>query len=169
MANPKNQILNRTQITQKITRIAYQIYENNFEEDEIVLAGIAPQGVLLSRLLEKELTRICPITIKSIQIQLDKEKPAQQEIILSVSANELENRTIILIDDVLYTGRTFAYSMKPFLDFRIKKLQTVVLVDRGHTVFPISVDFAGYSLSTTVLQHIEVILDNEEEFGVYLS
>lgn len=169
MANLKNQILNRPQVEQKIKRIAYQIYETNFEEIQIILAGIEPKGSMLSQLICNELVQISSIAIKLITVKLDKVNPAQSQIIISAPEQELVNQTIIMVDDVLHTGRTFAYAMKPLLDFRIKKLQTVALVDRGHTTFPISADFSGYSLSTTVLQHIDVILNDETQFGVYLS
>lgn len=168
MKNRKNQILNHQQIKQKIKRIAYQVYENNFEEKQIIFAGIAPRGTQLSQLIYSEFTKICTIQAQQITIRLDKKNPAQSDILMSTNGENIANQTIILVDDVLHTGRTFAYALKPFLEFRVKKLQTIVLVDRGHTSFPISADFAGYALSTTVLQHIDVRLDDPENFGVYL-
>jgi pyrimidine operon attenuation protein/uracil phosphoribosyltransferase len=81
----------------------------------------------------------------------------------------LRNKVIVLLDDVLNTGRTLAYSLKPFLNVEIKKLHTAVLVDRNHKQFPIAADYIGYALSTTIQEHIEVVLEDNERFGVYLS
>jgi pyrimidine operon attenuation protein/uracil phosphoribosyltransferase len=71
------------------------------------------------------------------------------------------------VDDVLHTGKTFLHSLRPFLDVDVKKIETVALVNRSHKLFPISADYTGYELSTTLNDRIEVLLDSEK-FGVYL-
>lgn len=169
MTSVKTLLLNKEQTLQKIRRIAYEVYENNFEEDEIILAGIYDKGYQFAQLLETELSNISKINIKLIKVELDKVSPLQSEVKLNCEFSELENHTIILIDDVLNTGRTLAYSLKPFLNLNIKKLQTAVIVDRNHKNFPISADYIGYALSTTLQEHIEVVLNKEQELGVYIS
>jgi len=169
MTSVKTLLLNKEQTLQKIRRIAYEVYENNFEEDEIILAGIYDKGYQFAQLLKKELSNISKLNIKLIKVELDKVSPLQSEVKLDCEFSELENHTIILIDDVLNTGRTLAYSLKPFLNLNIKKLQTAVIVDRNHKNFPISADYIGYALSTTLQEHIEVVLNKEEELGVYIS
>jgi len=162
-------LLNKQEILRKVRRIAYQIYEDNFSEKEIVLAGVYKGGYLFAKLLKEVFEEISPIQTHLVKITLDKKQPLQSEISLDCEISFLENKTVILIDDVLYTGRTLAYSLKPFLNVRIKKLQTAVIVNRSHTNFPISANYVGYALSTTLNNHIQVILDNEEKFGVYIS
>lgn len=162
------QILNAEQTRQKIRRLAFEIYEENFEEKAIILAGIEGMGVLLAKELTKELQEISPLEIQQICIYLDKLQPTQSEVELDCDTSILENKSIVLIDDVLNTGRTLAYSLRPFLKVRVKELHTAVLIDRGHHSFPIAADFAGLRLSTTLQEHIEVILDNNEKYGVYL-
>jgi pyrimidine operon attenuation protein/uracil phosphoribosyltransferase len=164
-----NRILDKKQVMQKIKRIAFEIYENNSEEKHLVIAGIYDKGYLFAQLLLKELKAISPLELTLVKITLDKFAPLQSEISLDCTSEFLENKTIILVDDVLNTGRTFAYSLKPFLNIEVKKIQTAVIVDRHHTVFPLSANYTGYSLATTLKEHINVILDNDEEFGVYLS
>ena len=134
-----NQILSKEDTLQKIKRMAFEIYENNFSEKEIVLAGVVDNGVVFAKMIKKELSSICDIKINMVEISLDKRKPTQSEISLNIESNLLENKTVILIDDVQYTGRTLAYSLKPFLGIKIKKIQTAVLVDRDHKNFPIAV------------------------------
>ncbi|TAD98455.1 MAG: phosphoribosyltransferase [Bacteroidetes bacterium] len=164
----ENQILNSQQTLQKIRRMAYQIYERNFEENELILAGIHEKGIEIAKILAEELRKIAPISLRIVTVFLDKFAPLQSSIYLDTELELIENKTVILIDDVLNTGRTLAYSLKPFLNIPIKKLQTLLLVDRGYKSFPISADYVGYELSTTVKQHVEVVLDNPQTFGVYL-
>ncbi len=169
MLLPKNQILDKWQTQQKIRRIAYEVYENNFDETEIVFAGIYDRGYQFAQLLMAEFVQISPIKASLVKISIDKANPMQSEVELDCAPDFLADKTIVMTDDVLYSGRTFSYSLKPILDIPIHKLQTAVIVDRGHQQFPIAADYVGYSLSTTIRQHIEVVLDDEATFGVYLS
>ena len=76
---------------------------------------------------------------------------------------------IILVDDVLNSGRTLAYGLGVFLNIPLKKLRSVVLIDRSHKNFPVATDFVGLELSTVLKEHVEVVLDeNNEEDAVYL-
>ena len=79
-----------------------------------------------------------------------------------------ENKVIVVVDDVLNTGRTFSYSLAPFLSIPVKKIQVAVLVDRNYRKFPISADYKGYELSTTLSEHVEVIISDAKKRGVYL-
>jgi pyrimidine operon attenuation protein/uracil phosphoribosyltransferase len=160
-------ILDKKQTLQRIKRIAFEIYEQNFKAKEIILAGIYDKGYIFAGLLQKELGGICQIKTRLVKVTVDKKSPLQMEIKLDVEMKELKNKTIILIDDVLNTGRTLAHSLKPFLSIETAKIQTAVIVDRRHKVFPISADYVGYSLSTTLKEHIEVSFE-KSKFGVYL-
>ena len=162
------QILTAEQTKQKIRRLAFEIYEENFEEKILILAGIEGMGMILTKELARELKQISPLEIKQICIRLDKLQPTQSEVMLDCEPSVFENQSIVLIDDVLNTGKTLAYSLRPFLKVRIKQLHTAVLIDRGHHSFPIAADFAGLRLSTTLQEHIEVVLDNKKKYGVYL-
>lgn len=162
-------LLNTRQTLQKIKRIAYEIYEENFQEEELVLAGIYDRGYDFAMLLKDELENICPIKITLVKITLDKSAPLQSEIKMDQDTSVLLNKNIILTDDVLSTGRTFAYSLRPFLTCEIKKLQTAVIIERNHKNFPISADYVGYALSTTLQEHIRVELKDKENLGVYVS
>lgn len=161
-------MLDPEQIRQKIRRIAYEIYENNFEEDQLVLAGIEGQGYLFASLLQQELQKISGREIKLVKVSLDKGAPAQSDIGLDCPLETLSGSAIVLADDVLNTGRTLAYSLKPFLQNKIKKLEIAVLVNRSHTSFPVQARYTGYELATTLTEHIRVVLEGEAE-GVYLE
>jgi pyrimidine operon attenuation protein/uracil phosphoribosyltransferase len=162
-------ILNHQQIQQKIDRIAYQILEDNFEETEIVIAGILSQGSVIAKRIKDVLAKIAPFTITMINIQLDKDASTLQ-FTADGDISECSNKVVILVDDVLNSGKTLAYGFGVFLDVPLKKMSTVVLVDRNHKSFPVSTDFAGMALSTVIKQHVYVSLsETGEEDAVYLG
>lgn len=163
-----NSILRKEQILQKIKRIAYEIYENNFEEESLVLAGIDGQGYELARMLKEQLEEISGKNILLVKVSLDKFAPSQSSIGLDCPEEDLKGRAIVLADDVLNTGRTLAYSLKPFLLNPVKKLEIAVLVNRSHTSFPVQAKYTGYELATTLTDHIQVKL-GPEEMAVYLK
>jgi pyrimidine operon attenuation protein/uracil phosphoribosyltransferase len=162
----KTLVLNDAQIRKKISRMAYEIYENNFGEKNLVLAGVEGQGYVLAELLQKELVQISAIQCMVVKIQISKESPETSEVLLDVPLKDLAKKNIVLIDDVLNTGRILTYGMKPFLSVIVKKIEVAVLVNRSHSLFPVLPKYTGYELSTTLDDHIEVIL--KKKFAVYL-
>ena len=163
----KNRILSADEMSQKINRLSWEIYENNYLEKEIVIAGIDNRGVELSKRISKVLNSISKIKTQNIIINLDKDKPLSSLINISVDLSSIEGKVVILIDDVLNSGRTLSYATKELLSIDLKKLSTLVLVDRNHNSFPIKADYVGLSLSTTVHDHVNVLFGDSE--GVYLS
>jgi pyrimidine operon attenuation protein / uracil phosphoribosyltransferase len=167
MVAEKTLILEGAQVKQKIRRMAFEIFEHNFKEKGVVLAGIDGQGYVLAKLLAKEVESISPLQIKLVKVSLDKLAPQQSDVTLDCDIKDLKKKCIILVDDVLNTGRTFAYGLKPFLDIEVKKIETAVLVNRSHTLFPIYPQYTGYELSTTIKDHVEVVLGKEN--AIYLK
>ncbi len=165
----KTLILNSKQIAQKINRIAYEIYENNYAEKEIIIAGIGGNGFFLAKRIVDALQNISPLKIKLIEIIIDKKNPLSKEIKIELSDEELKNKVIVLVDDVLNSGKTLIFGAKPFLSTPVKRLTTAVLVDRGHNRYPIKADFVGLSLSTTLQEHITVEINIKGKEIVYLS
>ncbi|MCE3278392.1 MAG: phosphoribosyltransferase [Bacteroidetes bacterium] len=165
----KTLILNSNQIGQKINRIAYEIYENNYDEKEIVIAGIAKNGFLLAAKIAEVLQNISKIKVQLIEITLDKENPFSSDLKLKLTDKELKNKVIILVDDVLNSGKTLIFGAKLFLNSPVKRLTTAVLVDRGHNRYPIKADVVGLSLSTTLQEHITCELNKKGKETVYLS
>ncbi len=165
MSKPKSIILNKQQILQKIKRMAYQICEHNLKEKSVVLVGIYPQGYHLASLLASELKEVAPFEVVLAKLELDKEKPLSNEIKLDIPETELDQKATVLVDDVLNTGKTMAYSLKPFLNRNLKKLETAVLVNRSHKKFPISANYQGIELATTLSEHIVVVLEEEEKYA----
>ena len=163
----KTLILNQKAVEQKVRRIAFEIYEQNFDEERIILAGVFDRGFWIAQMLQNELRRISPLEVTLMQINVDKLAPHQSSVQLNLARAQLQGQVVIVVDDVLNTGRTLAYSLSPFIGVHVKKLQVAVVIDRAHRRFPISADYVGYTLSTTINEHIEVVLEGEE-YGVYL-
>ncbi|PWJ36034.1 phosphoribosyltransferase family protein [Sediminitomix flava] len=163
-----NIILSHEQVMRKIRRIAFEIYEQNFEEKEVIFAGIVGGGYELAKLLQKEFSAISPLNNSLLKVTLDKKAITQTFIELDQPLEELNDKVIIIVDDVLNTGKTLVHSLKPFLNISVNKLQIAVLVDRNHRSFPVSADYTGYELSTTIQEHIEVILEDTNDISVTL-
>jgi pyrimidine operon attenuation protein/uracil phosphoribosyltransferase len=166
MVSEKSLILDASQIKQKIRRMAFEVYEHNFKEKQVVMAGIEGQGYVLAKLLGKEVESISPLQIKLVKVTLDKLAPQQSEVTLDCDLKEIKKKCIILVDDVLNTGRTLAFGLKPFLNIEVKKIETAVLVNRSHTLYPIYPQYTGYELATTIREHVEVKFGKET--AVYL-
>ena len=161
-----NKIMDAGDIAKTVTRIAFQIYENHFEEKKLIIAGIADNGVILGKRIRDELKRISEIEVVFIEIKIDKKNP-RNPIKLSQDIGICKHQSIVVVDDVLNTGSTLIYAVTHFLSMEIKKIQTAVLVNRNHKNFPIKGDFKGISLSTAIKEHIDVAFGEKE--GVYLS
>jgi pyrimidine operon attenuation protein/uracil phosphoribosyltransferase len=155
----KTLILNNEQIYQKINRISYQIFEDNHTEKEIIVVGIAKKGYLFAEKLAKQLSKISSSKITLAKLTINKIDPINNIGELDISPNELDDKVIILVDDVLNSGKALIYGVKYLLDFSIKKMSTVVLVDRNHKKYPIGTHYVGLSLSTTFQNHISVEFD----------
>lgn len=165
----KIQILDSEEIKQKTTRIAYQIVEDNSEVKELVVIGVKPNGLIYAERLKREIEAIDHIKVTLAEIEVDKAKPLENEIQLLPARLSLDNKTVIIVDDVANTGKTLYYSLKPIMEFSPKKVQAAVLVDRQHKLFPVSPDFVGLSLSTTLQEHILVEFDKQGNGKAYLT
>jgi len=160
MKATKSVILNHQEINHKIKRIAYQIYENNVNETEVVLAGIDSNGYILAKKLKTVLSKISSIKPTLCKVVIDKKNP-RKTITTSIRSDDYTNKSVVLIDDVLDSGTTLIYGVKHFLDVPLKQFKTAVLVNRNHKKYPVKADFKGISLSTSLHEHIHVILDGK--------
>ena len=163
----KTQILDKIQLQQKVNRLAWQIYEQNYSEKEIIVVGIEKRGVELSKRISDVISSISDIKVINSTVKLDKENPFSSDIVFSLEVDAIENKVVVLVDDVLNSGKTLIYAAKEFLSVPLKKLSILVLVNRNHNRYPVKADYEGMSLSTTLQEHINVVFGKEE--GVYLS
>lgn len=160
-------ILNHQQIQQKIIRLGHQILENCFEEERIFIGGIVGNGSVIAHKLAEIIRANSEIDVVCFEITVNKDEPWSEQIHLSINEKELKKGYIILVDDVINSGKTMQYALMKFLEQATKAIKTVALVDRQHRRYPIKTDFAGLGLSTTLKNHVEVDL-NETDSKAYL-
>ena len=160
MTTHMNSILTHKEINHKIRRIAFQIYESNVNEGEVILAGIDSNGYILAKKLKTILSKVSTINPILCKVIIDKKNP-RQAIKTSLKPEDYMNKSVVLIDDVLNSGTTLVYGVKHFLDVPLKQFKTAVLVNRNHKKYPVKADFKGLSLSTSLHEHIDVILEGK--------
>lgn len=166
MSKNKTIILDKERINQKLQRMAYEVWENNSKEKGITLIGIKGSGATVARSLAERLKEISPLKIDLLEVQLNKRNPLAGEITLD---GDLTGKSIVLIDDVANSGKTLLYALSPILKYEPKRVMIAVLVDRRHKSFPITPDIVGYSVSTTLQEHIDVETDGEQIIAAYLQ
>ncbi len=162
-----NKILSHTQIQHKIRRIAYQIYESTVNEESIVVAGIAGGGYLLAGRIAEKLSEISGKKVILCEVAINKRNP-KETITTSVNESEYREKALVLVDDVLNSGSTLMHGVAHFLKVPLKMFRTAVLVNRNHKRYPIKADFKGISLSTSLKEHVEVRLSDDEDAAYLL-
>lgn len=167
MTTSQNKILSHKDIQHKIRRIAYQIYETFANENEIIIAGIASEGITFALKIAAVLGDISDLKITICDVEIDK-KNLFSPIKTSIPESAYKNKAIVLVDDVLNSGSTLIYAIKHFLNVPLKKFKTAVLVDRNHKRFPVKADFKGISLSTSLMEHVSVVFDDSGD-AVFLQ
>lgn len=164
MTQIENIILDQKQINHKIRRIAYQIYENNVSEKEVIIAGIFENGFIFAKKIKNVIEKISPIKVVMCKVMIDKKNPIMP-ITTSLETEAYKDKSLVLVDDVLHSGTTLIYGIKHFLQVPLKQFNTAVLVDRNHKKYPVKADFKGISLSTSINENVSVIFEKGNYFA----
>lgn len=161
----KTCILDKQAADRKIARMALQIAEQNTGAKHIILAGITGNGEVVAQCLSRQLRDELSLSTQVVVVMLNKKEPFNAVL---VSVPDLQQAVVVLVDDVANTGKTLFYALKPFFEARPEKLQTAILVERSHKLFPIQTDYCGLSIATTLQEHIEVQTEGDEVVGAWL-
>jgi pyrimidine operon attenuation protein/uracil phosphoribosyltransferase len=158
----RNKILDSGQIKRKLERMARQLLEVHYHEKELILLGVQGDGIEVAKRLETILNEIGKMPVRLESIKLNKKNPLDSSIKSSFEVESLTGKTVIVIDDVLNSGRTLIHAVKHVLVANPKGIYTAILVDRIHRSFPVRADYCGLSLSTHLDQHISVNLNSDD-------
>ncbi len=156
------EILSKQDIDKKINRLAHQLLENCFEEEKLFLGGISGNGIILANRIADEIRNHSDLEIEVFEIFINKAEPWSEQTRLTAEKKDLKNGYIVLVDDVLNSGKTMQYALIEILQFPTKAIKTLTLVDRTHRRFPIKANFVGLSLSTTLKDRVEVVLTGDD-------
>ena len=167
MTKENNIILDTVQIDQKIKRIAYQIYESNSDEKEVVIAGITGNGYIFAEKLVKVLSEISELKLTICLVNINKKNPLDI-VTTTLAEDDYKNKSLVLVDDVLSSGNTLIYGVKHFLEVPLKRFKTAVLVNRNHKKYPVKADFKGVSLSTSIKEHVQIDFLEDESVAYLL-
>lgn len=161
-------ILDAKQIKRKIARIAIEILERHVEHGKVVLVGINNNGYATAKLLKKSIEKEgYELEVVLRQVQLAPANPLHGGITYKGNVEELDGQHVIIVDDVANTGRTAYYASKPIMEVVPASLEVAVLVDRSHKSFPVSSDYIGLALATTLQEDIRVYYDKDWRVEIY--
>ena len=162
----KKILLNKDVAEQKLQRMALEVAEQlTGDETELVLIGVRNSGMVVAERIGAFLKEYFTGKMRVISVSFDKHDP--QEITFSEEIN-FDEKNILVIDDVCNSGKTLLYALKPLLSFKPKRIQTLVLVERMHKLFPIKADYVGMSVATTFQDYITVEVKDNEVIGAYV-
>ena len=160
-----DKILDHQAIQHKVRRMAYQIYESNANETEIVLAGITDNGYKFAERLQDALSEIAPFETILCKVSMNKERPLGT-VKTSLDPEAYTDKSVVLIDDVLNSGTTLIYGVQHFLNVPLKRFKTAVLVNRNHKKYPVKADFKGISLSTSLNESVKVTFRKGNDMAI---
>ena len=166
MALPRTkQVMDTVAVNRSVTRLAHEILERNGGPDQIMLIGILTRGEPLAKRLQSLIQKIADteVIIGSVDITFHRDDFRERLVVPQVKGTNIneniDDKVVVLVDDVLFTGRTIRAAMDELNAFgRPKSVQLAVLVDRGHRELPIRADFVGKNIPTHEGEHVEVLL-----------
>jgi pyrimidine operon attenuation protein / uracil phosphoribosyltransferase len=161
----KKYILDKATADQKLQRLALEVAEQLDKKEDLVIIGVKTSGLVIAERIAALLKEYLP-NVKVISASLDKRNP--KEISLSEDI-DFNGKSVLITDDVSNSGKTILYVLKPLLNFHPKRIQTLVLVERMHKLFPVKPDYVGASIATTLQDHIYVEVENGEITGAYVQ
>jgi pyrimidine operon attenuation protein/uracil phosphoribosyltransferase len=162
----KKHILTAEEASYKLHRLALEIAEHlEGEEEELIIIGVKEHGMVIAEKIGAFLKNYLTKPFQIISAALNKDLPT--DIILSREI-DFNNKNVLIVDDVTNSGKTLLYMLKPLLQFYPKRIQTLVLVERMHKLYPVKPDYVGLSMATTLHDHIQVKVKDGEVQGAYI-
>lgn len=163
----KNYILNKEEAGQKLHRMALELAEDlNGDTAPVIIIGIRNNGTIIAERVGFLLKSYVTNEIRIISVSMDKSRPGKVTLSEQLNFDDLH---VVIADDITNSGKVLLYALKPLLDFHPKTIQTLVLVERMHKLFPVKPDYVGLSVATTLQDHIQVEVVDGEVTGAYID
>tara|TARA_B110000008_G_scaffold246810_1_gene257878 strand:+ start:26 stop:523 length:498 start_codon:yes stop_codon:yes gene_type:complete len=159
----ENLILNKQDVENKIKRIGLEIIEDNINCSKIILFGISDNGKLITQKLMGHINKISNISADLIQVNVNNESLEYD------NKFDILNQSIVIIGDVSQSGKTLQIVISDLMKYKPSKIKTSVIINRDHSLFPVKIDYSGLILSTSVKEHVDVVIDKNDDLSVYLS
>jgi pyrimidine operon attenuation protein/uracil phosphoribosyltransferase len=161
------ELIDAQKMIRTVRRISHEIIERNADLNSIVLLGVQKKGVPLAKMIQENISKIENIDVEMYSLDISGYRDDREVLNFEKLDVDLTNKTVIIVDDVLHTGRTVRASMDAIVDLgRPSKIQLAVLVDRGHRELPVRADYVGKNTPTSTEEIVRV--DFNENGGVFI-
>ena len=164
--NSQNIILDYKDVENKIKRISLEIIEDNIEQKKIIFFGVSKNGKIIAKKIIDSISAHLKIDSELIGVEIDKSSNNNLKFDKDF---EVINKSLIIVSDVSQSAKTLQLIISSLMLQNPQKIKTAVMVNRDHSLFPVKINFSGLNLSTSVNEHVDVKVNEDEEFTVYLN
>ncbi len=164
--NSKNIILDYQDVENKIKRISLEILEDNIDQKKLILFGVSKNGKIIAKKIIVLIKKYSKIDIELIGVEIVLNS---KNVLKFDKSFRVNNRSVIIVSDVSQSAKTLQLIISSLMSQDPFKIKTAVMVNRDHSLFPVKINFSGLNLSTSVNEHVDVSVNKDEEFTVYLN
>tara|TARA_Y100000813_G_scaffold121290_1_gene86968 strand:- start:280 stop:786 length:507 start_codon:yes stop_codon:yes gene_type:complete len=164
--NSKNIILDYQDVENKIKRISLEILEDNIDQKELILFGVSKNGKIIAKKIIALIKKYSKIDLELIGVEIVLNS---KNVLKFDKSFRVNNRSVIIVSDVSQSAKTLQLIISSLMSQDPFKIKTAVMVNRDHSLFPVKINFSGLNLSTSVNEHVDVSVNKDEEFTVYLN
>ena len=166
MKKDNNIILDCHDVENKIKRISLEILEDNIDENKLIFFGVSKNGKIIAKKIIYLISQLSKIHLEMVGVKIDLNSVKTLKFEKDFNIN---NRSVIIVSDVSQSAKTLQLIISGLMSQDPLKIKTAVMVNRDHTLFPVKIDFSGLNLSTSMNEHVDVKVNKDEEFTVYLN
>ena len=164
--NSKNIILDYQDVENKIKRISLEILEDNIDQKKLILFGVSKNGKIIAKKIIALIKKYSKIDLEIIGVEIVLNS---KNVLKFDKSFKVNNRSVIIVSDVSQSAKTLQLIISSLMFQDPFKIKTAVMVNRDHSLFPVKINFSGLNLSTSVNEHVDVSVNKDEEFTVYLN
>ena len=164
--NSENIILDYQDVENKIKRISLEILEDNIDQKKLILFGVSKNGKIIAKKIIASIKKHSEIDLELIGVEIDINS---NNVLKFDKVFKVNNRSLIIVSDVSQSAKTLQLIISSLMSHDPFKIKTAVMVNRDHSLYPVKINFSGLNLSTSVNEHVDVYVNSDDEFTVYLN